>query len=301
MTSFSRPGAVDLSGLSNAGDSAGAPARSGAYSFDVTEATFQAEVAEASMRHVVVLSLWSPRAPESVTLNDTLSGLADSYQGRLVVARLDVDESPQIAQALQVKGVPYVLGLVQGQPVPLFQGTVDGETAKQYLDKLVELAVSNGVTGTAQPRQQAEQPEDEEAASDPRFSDADDALAAGDYDGAVAAYEKLVAANPSDTEAAERLAGVRLMQRTSGTDLDAARENAATHPDDVEAQLIVADLDISGGHVDDAFNRLIDLVRRMAGDDRERVRLRLIELFTVVGNDDPRVGRARRDLAAALF
>ncbi|MGH3357409.1 MAG: co-chaperone YbbN [Nocardioidaceae bacterium] len=302
MTSFSRPGAVDLSGLSNADPAqSGGPAASGAYAFDVTEETFQAEVAEASMRHVVVLSLWSPRAAESVTLNETLSTLADSYQGKLVVARLDVDASPQIAQALQVKGVPYVLGLVQGQPVPLFQGTVDQETAKQYLDKLLELAVSNGVSGTAQPRQTAAVPEEDESASDPRFSEADEALATGDFDAAVAAYEKLVAANPSDTEAAERLAGVRLMQRTSGVDLNDAREAAATSPDDVDAQLLIADLDISGGHVDDAFGRLIELVRRLAGDDREQVRLRLIELFTIVGNDDPRVGRARRDLAAALF
>lgn len=303
MTSFSRPGAVDLSGISNAGagDPSGAPAGSGAYAFDVTEETFQAEVAEASMRHVVVLSLWSPRAPESSTLNDTLSELADGYQGKLVVARLDVDASPQIAQALQVRGVPYVLGLVQGQPVPLFQGTVDKETAKQYLDKLLELAVSNGVTGTAQPRQSADSGAEEEEGSDPRFSEADDALASGDLDAAVAAYEKLVAANPSDTEAAERLAGVRLMQRTADADLEQARANAASQPDDIDAQLLVADLDISGGHVEDAFGRLLDLVRRLAGDDRERVRLRLIELFTVVGHDDPRVTRARRDLTTALF
>ncbi len=302
MNSFSRPGAVDLSGLANgASGEPGTPAASGAYSFEATEQTFQAEVAEASMRHVVVLSLWSPRAPESVTLNETLSKLADSYQGRLVVARLDVDSNPQIAQALQVRGVPYVLGLVQGQPVPLFQGSVDEETAKQYLDKLLELAVSNGITGTAQPRATADADPEEEQASDPRFAEADEAFGSGDLDGAIAAYEKLVAQNPADTEAAERLAGVRLMQRTAGADLEAARAQAADNPADIEAQFLVADLDVSGGHVDDAFGRLIDLVRRTAGEDRERIRLRLIDLFTIVGNDDPRVGRARRDLAAALF
>ncbi|HLR83532.1 MAG TPA: tetratricopeptide repeat protein, partial [Nocardioidaceae bacterium] len=138
-------------------------------------------------------------------------------------------------------------------------------------------------------------------ASDPRFAEADEAFGAGDLDGAIAAYEKLVSQNPADTEAAERLAGVRLMKRTTCVDLDSAREKAANDPDDIEAQLLVADLDVSGGHVDDAFGRLIDLVRRVAGDDRERIRLRLIDLFTIVGNEDPRVGRARRDLAAALF
>ncbi|MDN5853043.1 MAG: tetratricopeptide repeat protein [Actinomycetia bacterium] len=302
MNSFSRPGAVDLSGLaSGASGEPGTPAAFGAYSFEATEQTFQTEVAEASMQHVVVLSLWSPRAPESVTLNETLSKLADSYQGRLVVARLDVDSNPQIAQALQVRGVPYVLGLVQGQPVPLFQGSADEATAKEYLDKLLELAESNGVTGTAQPRATAEEEPEEEPESDPRFAEADEAFGSGDLDGAIAAYENLVSQNPADIEAAERLAGVRLMQRTTGADLDATRELAANNPDDIEAQLLVADFDISGGHVDDAFDRLIDLVRRMAGDDRERIRLRLIDLFTIVGNEDPRVGRARRDLAAALF
>lgn len=253
------------------------------------------------MSHVVVLSLWSPRAPESVTLNETLSKLADSYQGQLEVARLDVDASPQIAQALQVRGVPYVLGLVQGQPVPLFQGSVDEPTAKEYLDKLLELAASNGITGTAQPRGAAADEAEEEPESDPRFAEADEAFGTGDLDAAIAAYEKLVAQNPSDTEAGERLAGVRLMQRTAGADLNAAREQAANNPDDIDAQFLVADLDVSGGHIDDAFARLIELVRRTFGDDRERIRLRLIELFTIVGNDDPRVARARRDLAAALF
>ena len=302
MNSFSRPGAVDLSGLANgAGGEPGKPGAPGAYSFDATEQTFQTEVAEASMQHVVVLSLWSPRAPESVTLNEMLSKLADSYQGKLTVARLDVDESPQIAQALQVRGVPYVLGLVQGQPVPLFQGSTDEETAKQYLDKLLELAVSNGVTGTAQPRATEDAEAEEEPASDPRFAEADEAFGSGDLDGAIAAYEKLVSQNPADDEAAERLAGVRLMKRTSGADLNAARDEAANNPDDIDAQLLVADLDVSGGHVEDAFGRLIDLVRRTFGDDRERIRLRLIDLFTIVGNDDPRVARARRDLAASLF
>lgn len=302
MNSFSRPGAVDLSGLANgASGEPGASAASGAYSFDATEQTFQTEVAEASMDHVVVLSLWSPRAPESVTLNQTLSKLADTYQGRLEVALLDVDASPQIAQALQVRGVPYVLGLVQGQPVPLFQGSVDEATAKEYLDKLLELAASNGINGTAQARAVAADEEEEEPASDPRFAEADEAFGSGDLDRAIAAYEKLVSGNPADTEAAERLAGVRLMQRTAGADLDASREQAANHPDDIDAQLLVADLDVSGGHIDDAFGRLIDLVRRTFGDDRERIRLRLIDLFTIVGNDDPRVARARRDLAASLF
>ncbi|MDO9377902.1 MAG: tetratricopeptide repeat protein [Nocardioidaceae bacterium] len=310
MSSFSRPGAVDLSAFKNpapqqppAGGAprAGAPAPAGgAYVVDVTEQNFQAEVVEASMTHVVVLSLWSARSPESETFNATLAEVTETYAGRILLARVDVDVNPQIAQAVGAQGVPFVLGLVSGRPVPLFQGTVDAEDVRRYFDELVKVAISNGVAGTAAPRSTVD-PEADGDEDDPRFAEADERLGADDLDGAVAAYEALVAQNPKDVEAAERLAGVKLMQRTRGADLESARRAAADDPADVDAQLLVADLDLSGGHVDDAFSRLIDLVRRTFGDDRDRVREHLVELFTVAGADDPRVGPARRALSAALF
>jgi putative thioredoxin len=136
---------------------------------------------------------------------------------------------------------------------------------------------------------------------DPRYAPAQDALEAGDIDRAVAEYEKLVAANPADAEAAAGLAMARVLQRTQGVDLNAARAAAAAAPDDVDAQTLVADLDMLGGHVDDAFNRLIELVRRTSGDERDRAREHLIGLFGAVGNDDPRVLRGRQNLASALF
>lgn len=304
MSSFSRPGAVDLSSLKKPSSPTGSGGGAGGmYVIDVTEQTFQSEVLEASANYVVVLSLWSPRAPESETFNATLAEVANSYQGRLVLAQVDIDSSPQIAQAVGAQGVPFVLGLVKGQPVPLFQGTVEEPDVRRYFDELLKVAESNGVNGVAEsrgaPPEEAESDQPEE--NDPRFAEADEALGRGDLDGAVAAYEALVGQDPSDTEAAERLAGVRLMQRTQGADLDAARTAAAERPDDVDAQLLVADLDVSGGHVDDAFDRLLDLVKRTAGDDRERVRERLLDLFTIVGGEDPRVARARRSLASALF
>lgn len=310
MSSFSRPGAVDLSAFKNTappGAPAGAPSAgtagaAGAYVINASEQTFQSEVLEASARHVVVLSLWSPRAADSQAFNTTLATVTDSYAGRILLAQIDVDTNPQIAQAVGAQGVPFVLGLVSGQPVPLFQGTVDEAEVRRFFDELLKVAVANGVTGTAQPRGAAPAaPVAEEPAEDPRFEAADTALAAGDFEAAIAAYEALIAARPADTEAAERLAGVRLMQRTSGADLSAARQAAADAPGDIGAQLLVADLDVSGGHVEDAFSRLVDLVRRTSGDDREQVRQRLLELFSIVGADDPRVAPARRALASALF
>ncbi|WP_262849372.1 tetratricopeptide repeat protein [Mumia quercus] len=302
--SFSRPGAIDLSALkkpaSAAGAPAGGPAPAGAsWVLDVGEQNFQ-QVLQASVDHVVVLSLWSSRSPQSSTFNQVLADAVNAYAGRMLLAQIDVDTNAQIAQMLGAQGVPFVLGVVKGQPVPLFQGTADEAQVRQYFDELLRVAEANGVTGTAAPVSSAAGAE-EEPADDPRFAAADDAYAEGDYAKAVAEYEKLLAANPADSEAAERLAGAKLLQRTDGAELTAARDAAAQNPDDVDAQLLVADLDLSGGHVDDAFGRLIDVVRRTAGDERERVRARLVEYFTIVGNDDPRVGQARRALATALF
>lgn len=299
--SFSRPGAVDLSGLGGSAD--GPPAGGGgggAWTIDVTEQNFQTEVLQASMRHIVVLSLWSPRSSQSLTFNDLLARVADTYEGRIQLACVDVDANPAIAQALQAQAVPWVLAVLSGQPVPLFQGTVEEAEVRQYFDQLVTAAVQSGVTGRAEPSGVVAAGPDADA-PDPRFSVADEALGAGDLDAAVAEYERLHAQSPGDAEIAERLAGVKLMARTRNADLATARAAAAEHPDDVEAQFLVADLDISGGHVEDAFGRLVDLVKRLAGDDREAVRMRLVELFTVVGTSDPRVAQARRALASALF
>ena len=300
---FSRPGAIDLSALKQPAARPGQPAAgSGSYVVDITEQNFQTEALQASMSYVVVLSLWSPRSPQSESFNAMLGNLVSQYGGQIVLAQVDIDANPTIAQALQAQAVPLVVGLVKGQPVPLFQGTVDEAEARRYFDELVNVAAQNGVTGRAQPAGEApDAGEEVEEPEDPRFAAADEAFAAGDFDTAVAEYEKLQAHYPADTEVSERLAGVRLLARTQGADLQAARKAAADAPDDLDAQMLVADLDVSGGHVDDAFDRLIQLVKRTTGDDRERVRQRLLDLFTVVGVADPRVATARRALASALF
>lgn len=301
--SFPQSGAFDLSSLATPRAQAGAaaPAPDGAvYVIDVDEAGFQ-QVVEASMQHLVVLSVWSPRSEQSVQFNEVLARATSAYGGALQLARVDVDANPGIGQALQVQAVPFVVGLVQGRPVPLFQGTVDDSEVTRFFDELVRLAQQNGLNGRAQPSAAQAPPVEEEPADDPRFAVADEAYARGDFDAAVVEYEAMLAQAPGDAEVAERLAATKLYARVAGADLQAARQAAADAPDDIDAQILVADLDVTGGHVEDAFLRLIDLVKRTREEDRERVREHLLELFTVVGLTDPRVGLARRSLAAALF
>jgi putative thioredoxin len=316
---FSRPGAIDLSGLSRPAGSAGsagsggagasapgAPAAGGtrsSYALDVSEQNFQT-VLDSSVTAPVVLVFYSPtRSPESATMADDVVTVADEYDGRFLAGLVDIDAAPTIAQALQIPQVPLLMVILDGrpaaQPIP---GLLTLDELRTLLNQLAQGLTAQGITGRHQPLSVAAPADDAaEELVDPRYAAAQQALEANDIAGAVAEYQRLVDANPADTEAAAGLAMARVLQRTEGVDLDAARAAAAAQPDDVDAQTMVADLDLLGGHVDDAFDRLVGLVRRTAGDERNRVREHLIGLFAAVGNDDPRVLRGRQNLASALF
>ncbi len=299
---FSRPGAVDLSGLQQAAGSAGASgAASGAYAETVTQQNLNT-LLESSMNAAVILVFYSPsRAPESVQLADDLQVLSNEFEGRFLLGRVDIDRAPEIAQAMQIPSVPLVVLVAQGRPMPLIQEAAPIDSLRQVITQVLQQLTQGGFTGRHQPRAGAVDAETGEEVLDPRYAPAQDALERGDIDTAVAEYQKLVDANPADSEAAAGLAMANVLKRTQGIDLAAARATAAERPDDVAAQTMVADLDLLGGHVEDAFRRLVELVRRTSGDERDAARTHLIALFAAVGNEDPRVQRARRDLASALF
>jgi putative thioredoxin len=305
---FSRPGAVDLSGLQGSGASApegvGAGSQpSTAYTVQVTEQSFQ-EILEESRTAPVLLAFESPgRSPESVQLADAMQTLSSEFEGRFLLGRVDIDAVPQIAQAMQIPSVPLVVLVAQGRPMPMISNLAPLEELRDAVTQVLQQLTASGFTGRHQPRAGSGVVDEEtgEEQLDPRYLPAQDALERGDIDVAVAEYQKLVDANPADAEAAAGLAMANLLKRTEGVDLDEARTAAAENPDDVDAQTLVADLDLLGGHVEDAFTRLIDLVRRTTDADRDAARTHLIGLFGAVGNEDPRVMRARRDLASALF
>lgn len=311
---FSRPGAVDLSGLKRpAGGAApsapagggGAAAGGSSYSVEVTQENFQATV-EASLTAPVLLVFHSPsRLPESTQMARDLATVAEEFEGRFLAGLVDVDAEAAIAQAVQLQSVPFVFAVIDGRPQPLIQDVLGLDDLRGAINQVMQQLTTQGITGRHQPRAAGpatdEETEDGEPPLDPRYAPAQDALERNDFDGAVAEYEKLVAANPADSEAAAGLAMARLLQRTQTADVAAARAAADADPDDVAAQTLVADLDMLGGQVDDAFARLVDLVRRTTGDERNAAREHLLGLFAAVGNDDPRVLKGRQALASALF
>lgn len=306
-------GAVDLSGLSRRPGPAGAPAtptspapaapidaprEPGASPFvvEVTDATF-ADVVQLSSTVPVVLDLRAGWAEPSAALSPVLERLATAAGGTWLLGQVDVEASPQIAQAFQVQSVPTVVAVVKGQPVPLFTGAQTQEQVVGVLEALMAMAAQNGVSGRlgdpgAEPQEQVPPAYEVEAM---------EALGRGDTDAALAAYTAALQADPRDAAAVSGIARVHLLARVGDADLAAVRAAASGDPDDLDAALAVADVDMVGGHVADAFDRLVALLRRTAGDDRDRVRERLLELFDVAGPDDPAVAAGRRAMTTALF
>ncbi|MFB8148213.1 tetratricopeptide repeat protein [Microbacterium sp. NPDC056003] len=303
-------GAVDLSALRNrpaatpAGqEPAAAPAGSvPSLVMDVTDDTF-AQVLELSRTVPVVIDLWAEWCGPCKQLSPVLERVVTELGGRLVLAKVDVDANPQLSQAFRAQSIPMVVALVAGQPVPMFTGAVPEQQVREVFAQLLQLAAQNGVTGTVSVSEDAaaEAPEPVEPPLPPLHAEAFEAIEAGDYPRAIAAYEKALAENPRDADARAGLGQVRLLDRVQGADLQAARAAAAAAPTDVDAQLAVADLDVAGGHVDDAFDRLLELFAQLPSDQRPPVRERLLELFALVGDADPRVTRARAQLASLLF
>ncbi|MFJ2610301.1 tetratricopeptide repeat protein [Streptomyces sp. NPDC091279] len=273
---------------------------------DVDEAAFERDVLQRSTEVPVVIDFWAEWCQPCKQLSPVLERLALEYAGRFVLAKIDVDANQMLMQQFGVQGIPAVFAVVAGQALPLFQGAADENQIRQTLDQLVQVAEERfGLTGLvvdpdAQPGDRTA-PEIPAGPYDALLEAAVQALDAGDLGGAVQAYRNVLSDDPGNEEAKLGLAQAELLQRVQNLDPQRTRQDAAANPSDAAAQIAAADLDLVGGHVEDAFGRLIDTVRRTAGDDRDAVRLRLLELFEVVGADDPRVATARRALARALF
>ncbi len=303
-------GAVDLAALKARSEAAArqqaAPAgatggSSAQFVIDVTEASFQADVLERSMTVPVVVDLWATWCGPCKQLSPVLERLAEAGNGAWVLAKVDIDANPRIAQAFGVQSVPMVVAVVGGQPVDAFNGAQPEPQVRQWITALLDAlrdrmpAIRDAESGAGVV---AEEPVEEP--EDPRFTAAEDALEQGDYAGAEAAYQQILAVEPANEQAKAALSQVRFLARAEAADPSAvARADAA--PDDVDAQLAAADAEIADDGVEAAFARLVATVARTGAEDRDRVREHLVGLFELFPVDDPRVTAARRALARALF
>ncbi|MEU3651530.1 tetratricopeptide repeat protein [Streptomyces sp. NPDC032161] len=274
---------------------------------DVDEAGFEREVLQRSTEVPVVLDFWAEWCEPCKQLGPLLERLAQEYNGRFVLAKIDVDANQMLMQQFGIQGIPAVFAVVAGQALPLFQGAAPEAQIRQTLDQLIQVGEERfGLTGITVDQDAAEAADQAPAEVpagpyDALLEAAVRALDANDFAGAVRAYRNVLADDPSNTEAKLGLAQAELLSRVKEMDAQQVRKDAAERPADVAAQLAAADLDLVGGHVEDAFGRLVETVRRTFGDDRDAARVRLLELFEVIGPEDPRVTAARTALARVLF
>jgi putative thioredoxin len=306
-SSFNRPGAVDLSQLAQQAKQSAAAQANGprtvgeSYVVEVTEQTFEAETIRRSVKHPVVVELYSPRVATGQQLSDALIEMANASEGKFLLARLNVDTAPGIVQALGLQAVPTVIALINGQLAPLFQGVLPKDQVQAAIDQLLKAAVANGIVGRVEPvGSEPAGTAEPEPEADPRFAAADAALARGDFAAARDEFDKLLQTNPNDSEALAGKAQAGLFARAGMLD-PKATVAAANGSDDLNIQLAAADVEMISGQAEAAFARLIGLVKRLSGDERNEVRVRLLELFDTLGNSDERVLKARRDLMTALF
>jgi putative thioredoxin len=315
---FSMYGAVDLGARQAAvqrrqqaaqaaasGAPAGGPAS--AFVFDVTEETFNNDVALRSRTTPVIVDLWAEWCGPCKQLSPVLEKLANEAAGAWVLAKIDVDANPRLAQAFQAQSIPMVVAIVGGQMVDAFLGAMPESQVKQWLTQVLAVAEQLGVRSPGEAGEAGPAADDSEAPegawSDlpPSLAAARDAMESGDLDAAARALEKALADAPADSLAKSWLAQVNLMRRVSSYDPATVSREAAAHPEDVDAQLRVADFEMASGDAEKSFDRILAVIKRTSGTERNTARLHLLDLFEVLPPDDDRIKKARTQLTALLF
>jgi putative thioredoxin len=325
---FSLHGAVDLSARQaaasrqaarTAGGSGAADGAAG-HVIEVTDETFNTEVVDRSRNVPVVMDLWAEWCEPCKQLGPVLEKLAAEADGAWVLAKVDIDANPQLRGALQVQSIPMVVAVAGGQVVDGFLGALPEAQVRDWISQIMVAAAQMGLAGpagggpgeaaqAAGPAAARPYPDGpggpggpgSDPMADPAFGEARDAMERGDLDGAAAAFEKVLASSPGHPVATLGLAQIQLFRRVDSYDQAAARREAAEKPDDVGAQIQVADIDVASGRIEEGFDRLLGVIRRTAGDDRNRARVHLVSLFEIFPPRDPRVTRARGKLSSLLF
>jgi putative thioredoxin len=257
----------------------------------VTQENLVSDFVSKSKEQVVVLLCWSPRSAQSKEILDILGKLESADKGAWLLGTVDVDSQPQVAQALQVKAVPIAIAIVAEQLLPLFESVPQIDQVRLVINKLLELAAQKGV-GQA-PEVLAEIP------LEPEEQAAYAALEKSDFKAAKIAYESWLKRKPNEPAAVIGLAQVDLMLRVDGLDPELTLKSAKS--DDLTSQLMCADIEIATGNNEAAFTRLLNVIRSFSGDEKEKAKLHLIQLFNLVNPSDPSLLKARNELASLLF
>jgi putative thioredoxin len=310
---FSLYGAVDLGARQaaaqrrqQAAQSAGSDSSGDGAVIEVTEQTFNTDVVERSRTTPVIIDLWADWCGPCKQLSPVLEKLAAEADGEWILAKVDVDANPQLAAALQVQSIPMVVAVIGGQLVDGFLGAIPEAEVRQWLGQVMAVAekmglVPEGSADAAGGTADEAGPHDAADQLPPAFEQARAAMERGDLDAAARAFEEELAASPGDPMAKAGLAQVNLIRRVGSYDQARARRDAAEHPGDVQAQIRVADIDLASGRIEEAFDRLLGVIRRTSGEDREQARAHLVGLFDILPPRDPRVGKARSTLSTLLF
>ena len=256
---------------------------------EVSVENLSSDILPLSLVRPVIVLMWSPRSAESVEMIKVLGKLEIDYKGAFALARVDIEAHPQVAQAFQTKAVPYAVAIIAEQMVPLFEQSYPEAQVRMVMDKVLTLASEQGIGQAPVEQMEAEEIE------------AMDALEAGNYVAAEAAYKKWLSRKPSENLAKLGLAQTQLLMRTEGLELSEVIDQSALNPSDIALQLKAADVEIVNGGVEAAFARLIHAVRATLGDERTKVKDHLPNLFALVDQSDPRLVAARKELASALF